>query len=231
MPCACASPAASQSCSAMWSAARERHRPARRGERALERQPVEVLHDDVQRAVGELPGEEHVHDVRVREARRDLAPRGGSARRAAGWPRARGGGSSPRRRGRCPSGRRGRRAPSRRRPTSWRISMCPRISRPTYGSVAAAAAMAPGDGRQRRAVERAEQRVGRVARAARRAGLRRRGLRGFVPAIIVALRGVGEPRMPRPRRRRAATRARPPVSLVRSNLRLTPLSTPPDAPA
>ena len=82
--------------------ARQRHRAARRGERALERQPVEVLHDDVQRAVRELPGEEDVHDVRVRRGARRPWPRDGSARRAAGSPRARGGGSSPRRRGRCP---------------------------------------------------------------------------------------------------------------------------------
>ena len=52
--------------------ARKRHRSSRRGQRALQREPVEVLHDDVHRAVGELPDEEHVNDVRVRQTRRDL---------------------------------------------------------------------------------------------------------------------------------------------------------------
>ena len=51
---------------------RERQRAARGGERALEREALEVLHDHVERAIGELPGEEHLDDVRVLEARRDL---------------------------------------------------------------------------------------------------------------------------------------------------------------
>ena len=52
--------------------ARQRQRAAGRREGALERQAVEVLHHDVHRAVGELPDEEDVDDVRVRQARRDL---------------------------------------------------------------------------------------------------------------------------------------------------------------
>jgi DNA-binding MarR family transcriptional regulator len=41
-------------------------------EGALEREPLEVLHDHVERAIGELPSEEHLHDVRVLEARGHL---------------------------------------------------------------------------------------------------------------------------------------------------------------
>ena len=48
------------------------HRPARRGERALEREAVEVLHDDVQRAVRQLTGEVHLDHVRMRQPRGDL---------------------------------------------------------------------------------------------------------------------------------------------------------------
>ena len=52
--------------------ARQRHRAPRRRERALEREPVEVLHHDVERAIGELAGEVHLHHVRMLKARRDL---------------------------------------------------------------------------------------------------------------------------------------------------------------
>ncbi len=50
----------------------ERHRAVGRRERALHRQPVEVLHHDVHRPVGELADEEHVDHVGVREARGHL---------------------------------------------------------------------------------------------------------------------------------------------------------------
>src|SRR5262249_49410565 len=51
---------------------RKRQRAARRRERALERHAVEVLHHHVERAVRELPREEHLDDVRVLEPRSDL---------------------------------------------------------------------------------------------------------------------------------------------------------------
>ena len=56
--------------------ARERERAARGGERALERETLEVLHHDVERAVGELPGEEDLDDVRDAAGARRPSPRG-----------------------------------------------------------------------------------------------------------------------------------------------------------
>ena len=56
----------------MWSARVQRQRSTGGRERALEREPVEVLHHHVERAVGELSGEEHLDDVRMLEARSDL---------------------------------------------------------------------------------------------------------------------------------------------------------------
>jgi hypothetical protein len=49
-----------------------RHGPARGCERALERHAVQVLHDDVERAVGQLADEKNVHHVGMREARGHL---------------------------------------------------------------------------------------------------------------------------------------------------------------
>ena len=114
----------------MWSARGSGIGPADRGERALERQPVEVLHDDVERAVGELPGEEDLHDVRVREARRDL----GLAVEArdelwfAESSRWRIFTATSRS---MPFWKARYTRPIAPMPTSCRISMCPRISRPT----------------------------------------------------------------------------------------------------
>ena len=56
----------------MGERALERHHARRRRARRGERQAVEVLHHDVERAVGELPGEVDLHDVRVLEPARDL---------------------------------------------------------------------------------------------------------------------------------------------------------------
>ena len=168
MPCACASPAASQSCSATWSARARRQRAARRRERALERQPVEVLHHDVDRAVGQLPGEVHLHDVRVL-SRRDatFASRWKREHELLRSRRARGGGSSPRRRGRSLSGTRGRRAPSRRRRRAGGSRCAPR-SRGRGTDRARRLAALLHQAARSRAVTRRSGRTARPSRSARR---------------------------------------------------------------
>ena len=50
----------------------QRQRSTGGRQRALEGEPVEVLHHHVERTVGELAGEEHLDDVRMLEARSDL---------------------------------------------------------------------------------------------------------------------------------------------------------------
>ena len=158
--------------------ARQRHRAADRCNGALERQTVQVLHHDVERAVGELTGEKHVNDVGVRQARRHLGlPMKTRDQHLVGRELAmqdfhRDVAVDALLKGAVHAAHRADADQLANLDVPQDLAGEVRVGRGGGGDDAAR-------GRERRAVERAIERVGGVACAARRTGLRRRGLRGL----------------------------------------------------